>query len=154
MIRQQMVFLAAQPDVQIIAFAETPAIPLEIPAEVQLWRIAADLAFKALQVIHLELDLLGSNGRLVRTEFRAHETRHRAEMSACADDQRRRDCTIDDPLPAISLQGFQRLAQTQTRTRALQQIVVQFAAAYAVADCVRITGLHLFPVYQIRCGMP
>ena len=139
--REPVVVLAAQPDVEVIRLCENTSRILSGPGKsrVPAYRRAPGTHRVAPESSRIRFPSPRSPVR--RAELRAHETGHRAEMSASADDQRGRDGVIDDPLPAVPLQGFQRLAETQTRTRALQQIVVELAAAYAVADRGRIAGL-------------
>src|SRR5450759_5252207 len=44
LLRKTLVALPAQPDIEVVAFAEAPAVSLEIPAEIKFRRIRADPA--------------------------------------------------------------------------------------------------------------
>src|SRR5450756_3064650 len=85
--RKTMVVLPAQPDIEITAFAKTPAVTLQIPAKIKFRRVPLHLAIIALRRTHLEFDFFCRNCRLVSpelrshkavsyTHLRAHETRH------------------------------------------------------------------------------
>src|SRR5690606_36996715 len=133
-----MIALPAQADVQIIALAEAPAIPFEVFAEIKLRPLAGDRAARRLFVAQFELDLLRTDGPLFLAELCAEEARHRTEVAAGANDQRRGDLTVDQPaptlaFPALALHGFPRFAEPQAGAAALEQIVVEFAAPDAVA---------------------
>src|SRR5665647_317258 len=146
--RQTLVPLAAEPDIEIVAFAEAPAISLEIPAKVELRRIRADAALGALLRGHFEFDFLRRHRGFAGAQLRAQEPGHRAEVASRTDDQGGRDGAVDDPLLAALVQRFQRFAEPQACTRALQQKVVELAAAYAEADRARISRLHFAAVDQ------
>jgi hypothetical protein len=82
-----MIALAAQADVEIIAFAEAPAVTFQVSAEIQLRLLAFDTAPRGLRLVHFEFDLLRADGPFFLAEMGAEETRHRAEVPAGANDQ-------------------------------------------------------------------
>src|ERR1700690_728008 len=99
-----MVALPAEPDIEVVALAEAPAVSFQIAAEIKFRRIRADAATGSLLRIHLEFDFLRRHGGFSRTELRAEEAGHRAEMPARTDDQWGLDGVVDQPEPAAPLQ--------------------------------------------------
>src|SRR5476649_1503799 len=114
LLRKTLVALPSQPDIEVVAFAEAPAISLEIPAEIKFRRIRADAAVGDLFRIHLEFDFLRRHCGFGCAELRAQETGHRAEMPSRADGQRGRDGVVDQPLAAAFRERFQRLADRKS----------------------------------------
>src|SRR5260370_54575 len=54
------------------------------------------------------------------------------EMDSHTDDDRREDFFVDDPFVLFAAKILQRFSQAQPRSRSLQQVMVEFAAADAV----------------------
>jgi hypothetical protein len=92
---------------------------------------------------HFEFDFLGGNNLFVRTEVGAEISRYRTKMPAGTNYQRCADLAIHHPVITLMLQAFERLAQHDARTAALQQVIVELKTADAVADRHCIIGIYL-----------
>src|SRR5688572_3803878 len=82
---QTMIAFTPQTDVQVISFAETPAVPFQVLAKIKFGLIAGNSALRRLHVVHFELDLLRADRLLFLAQMRAEKTRHRTEVPARAD---------------------------------------------------------------------
>src|SRR5262249_25867858 len=86
------------------------------------------------------LDLLRGDG-LFLSGTRAQESRDRAEMSSRSDEEARLDPAVDDPAGQRPLEIVRSDAVEDARAGAAQQVVVELAAADAVAHRAIPSGL-------------
>ena len=82
-----MGIFAPETEVEIVAFAQTPAIALEIAAKKQLRRVGANGAFLDLLRTHQKFDFLGDDHFLAPANFAADMACHRASVAAGADNE-------------------------------------------------------------------
>ena len=138
-----MIVLTAQADVQKTTLAETPAVPLQVGAEIELRALAERATVLGLLRRHPELQLLRGDDGFGRPEVCAEVPRHRTEMTARADQHPRADAPVREPSVALPLERAQRLAQLEPRAAAAEQIVIELEAPDAVAHRPRVVGIDL-----------
>ena len=110
---------AAEADVEVVVLPEAPAVALQIAAEVELGRVGRDREFCRVPGIDGEFHLLGCHDRCLAK--RAIEpTRHRAKVTACADEDGRRDRVVDDPSSPATLEAREARSKRQPGFRSLQ----------------------------------
>src|SRR5262245_48975846 len=133
---------APEPHVQVAALAEHPAIALEIRREVELGDVGLDVERRLLARRHGKLELLRRDhgGRVAR---RRETPRHRAEVAAGADQQRRLEGAVYAPEPVPALERAQTCSRAQRRLGACEQVVVELAAPDPVADRAAERGAAL-----------
>src|SRR2546421_201303 len=95
MLRKSMLVQASQPDIQEVVFAKTPAIALDIAAEIKLRNFRLDVAGTSLVRIHLELNFLGHH-RLIAIGV-SQMPRDGTKMAASPNQQSGFELAIDDP---------------------------------------------------------
>src|SRR5258708_27235258 len=123
---------SSQPDIKVIALAETPAVSLHIVTEIELGYFSAHGARGCLFQIHLKFDLL-SNHWL--PDFRFEEiSSNRAEVDACTDQHSGPNHTIDDPCIVGPLNTSDLCLLLAASATAFQQVLVKLTAADTVTD--------------------
>ena len=123
---ESVAVLAAEPDVQHRALPEAPAIALQIGAEVQLRLIRAHSTGRLLLGCERELHLACRDDRLgpLRT---VEPARDRAEVTARAHDEPRRDVAVHAPAVRRPRDGRHGRAVQDARPRPAEQVVVELS---------------------------
>src|SRR4029453_9808297 len=133
----------SEADVEMILLSKAPAIPTEIAREVQLGLLWIRCK-RAVVRNDRKLDLLCHDQRgLVDRKRAVQMSSDGTEMAARTNQERCSNLLVDDPVAAFTPQTRKRDAQLQPCTRALQQVVVEFAAANTETDRTPIIGLDL-----------
>ena len=127
--------LAAQADVEKVVLAEDPGVAHQVPAEPEFRGVLAHPAPFGLLRGHLELHFLGGHRGLMAPWAFADGCRHRAEVATGPDDQWRLVFAVEAPFAVVgAFQGLELDPFGTLAAAALEQVVVELAAADAIAD--------------------
>jgi hypothetical protein len=128
-----------EPDVEVGALAEAPAVPAEVGGEVELRPLRLDAA--AVEGRSLEPELhFPREHRLVAA--RAEPPRHGAEVPASADQQGGGKPPVQDPVAPLAPDVRHGLGEPRARPRAAEELGVELAPANAVADGLAVVHVH------------
>ena len=94
--------LAAEPDVQVIALTQTPAVTGQVVAEQQFAARRTHPTVQRERAIHGELRLTGNECLLAAADIGPEQLRYRAEVSASTNQQWRLPVAVDDPLAGMA----------------------------------------------------
>src|SRR5688572_3396962 len=119
----------ADPDVQVMALPDAPRVAFEVAAEEQLGDSRGDVGAPA---VERELRFLGYHGSR-RISAPAYDARHRTEMAAGADHDRRFDRLVHDPRLACATQCLDGGAFHHPSPATLQQEVIELDATDRIA---------------------
>ena len=142
MLGKFVIVFATETDIEKVALAKDPAIALQVIAEIKFGAILGHVAGLLLGGVHFKLDFLRGDNLFVSAEVGAEVTRHRAEMSAGPDHQRRAKLAVDHPVIAFVLHALERLTQQRARAATLQQIIVKLEAADTVTHGRVVRGVY------------
>src|SRR5262249_50750155 len=121
----------AQANVQEVLFAKYPGVTFEVPAEDQF--DSAGSGRRCVDRAKFKFGFL-SDDKSGRTIFLRYVSRNRAEMPARTDQHFCLNLTIDQPIILLLLDAFHLHAFAHSRPTSSEQISVEFATPYSVAD--------------------
>src|SRR5579872_845843 len=130
---------SSQANVQEVSLAEAPAVAFHVRAKVEFRGFGLDAAGGDLGRDHFELGFLGDHDGF-GFGLGGREAGDRAEVSAGADDDAGADLSVRNPMLAGSLQAGEVYAWEQARVGAMDQVMVEFAAADAVTYYCVVVG--------------